>query len=177
MKAYRPQVRPEEPTTLSTSDGVGRYYDPQTGSFLTSDPLVASTGKPYSYAEDNPVNERDPSGLATIGDCAGGSLALPRIGGFVGTACLTRVVSGGPDQIGFVLTGGAGGKSRAQLIRPPSAPQAAIAAVDIGRRYRGPLGQSDTGAITCRDERRAVPPASSSITDSAAPAAHWSYVA
>jgi len=40
-----------------------RYYDPTTGQFLTRDPLEAQTQQPYSYANDNPVNNTDPSGL------------------------------------------------------------------------------------------------------------------
>ena len=48
-----------------------RYYDPATGQFLTVDPLVDSTGHPYAYAGDNPVNATDPSGLLW-GICDGG---------------------------------------------------------------------------------------------------------
>jgi len=40
-----------------------REYDPSTAQFLSVDPLVASTHAPYSYAEDNPLNEADPTGL------------------------------------------------------------------------------------------------------------------
>jgi RHS repeat-associated protein len=39
-----------------------RTYDPVTAQFLSVDPLVAETGEPYSYVEDNPVNGEDPSG-------------------------------------------------------------------------------------------------------------------
>ncbi|MHB8660151.1 MAG: RHS repeat-associated core domain-containing protein [Solirubrobacteraceae bacterium] len=39
-----------------------RYYDPQTGQFLTRDPIEAQTRQPYSYANDNPVNNTDPTG-------------------------------------------------------------------------------------------------------------------
>jgi RHS repeat-associated protein len=40
-----------------------RYYDPNTGQFLTSDPLEAITQQPYAYAGDDPINETDPTGL------------------------------------------------------------------------------------------------------------------
>ena len=42
---------------------IGRYYDPQTGQFLSVDPLIDETGQPYAYAGDDPVNLADPSGL------------------------------------------------------------------------------------------------------------------
>lgn len=48
------------PSTVSL---VNRYYDPVTAQFLSIDPLVASTGQPYQYAGDDPVNGSDPSGL------------------------------------------------------------------------------------------------------------------
>ncbi len=45
-----------------------RYYDSSTGRFLGRDPLSASLN-PYSYADNNPVNATDPSGMvATSGD-------------------------------------------------------------------------------------------------------------
>lgn len=40
-----------------------RYYDPTTGQFISVDPLVQSTGQPYSYANDDPVNLADPTGM------------------------------------------------------------------------------------------------------------------
>ncbi len=40
-----------------------RTYDPATGQSLTTDPLVDITGAPYNYAEDNPLNFGDPTGL------------------------------------------------------------------------------------------------------------------
>ena len=43
--------------------GVARWYDPTTAEFTTIDPDVASTGQPYTYAGDDPVNEWDPDGL------------------------------------------------------------------------------------------------------------------
>ncbi|MHB8329000.1 MAG: RHS repeat-associated core domain-containing protein [Acidimicrobiales bacterium] len=54
-----------ERTTTNASDGsIHRYYDPATGQFISSDPLVDLTGQPYAYAGDNPVNATDPLGLS-----------------------------------------------------------------------------------------------------------------
>lgn len=47
-----------------------RYYDPNTGQFLTRDPLEVVSRQPYQYAWNNPVNFTDPRGM------------LPDIGGF-----------------------------------------------------------------------------------------------
>lgn len=40
-----------------------RYYDPSTAQFNSVDPLVGLTQSPYSYVNDNPLNEVDPLGL------------------------------------------------------------------------------------------------------------------
>ena len=56
-----------------------RYYDPATGQFLSVDPLVATTGQPYAYADDNPVNGTDPLGMITGGYCPPGD--CPTIAG------------------------------------------------------------------------------------------------
>ena len=40
-----------------------RYYDPNTGQFLTRDPVVESTRSVYGYAGADPINATDPSGL------------------------------------------------------------------------------------------------------------------
>ena len=44
---------------------VNRYYDPSTDQFLAVDPLVGETGQAFSYANNDPVNGSDPSGLIT----------------------------------------------------------------------------------------------------------------
>jgi uncharacterized protein RhaS with RHS repeats len=43
--------------------GVGRYYDPGTGQFLSVDPKVPQTLQAYLYVGDDPVNGSDPSGM------------------------------------------------------------------------------------------------------------------
>jgi RHS repeat-associated protein len=42
-----------------------RVYDPATAQFLTVDPLVQLTRALYTYAQDNPLNRADPTGLCT----------------------------------------------------------------------------------------------------------------
>ena len=39
------------------------WYDPSTGQFLSVDPDVEQTSQPYAYADDDPINATDPTGL------------------------------------------------------------------------------------------------------------------
>ena len=50
-----------DPTTGFTYNQA-RWYDPGTGSFLTSDPDLEQTEEAYSYADDNPLLFTDPDG-------------------------------------------------------------------------------------------------------------------
>jgi RHS repeat-associated protein len=45
-----------------------RVYDPATAQFLSVDPLEKLTRAPYNFAEDNPLNESDPTGLFSLGE-------------------------------------------------------------------------------------------------------------
>lgn len=70
-----------------------RYYDPATANFISRDPLEASTGTPYSYANSNPTNVTDPSGacppcLAVVGGAVLGA------GMDLGFQSLMNVVNG-----------------------------------------------------------------------------------
>jgi RHS repeat-associated protein len=87
---------------------VNRYYDPASDQFLSVDPLVSSTRAPYYYAGDNAVNNTDPSGEATLGECV--SASVQSIGAFTTDGCLTRTVMtpSGNDDIGIVATAGGG---------------------------------------------------------------------
>jgi RHS repeat-associated protein len=42
---------------------INRYYDPQTGQFLSVDPDVNQTLQPFAYAGGNPVTNTDPTGM------------------------------------------------------------------------------------------------------------------
>jgi RHS repeat-associated protein len=47
-----------------------RWYDPQSGSFLSEDPLGLSGGRnTYAYADNDPVNGWDPSGKSMVEIC------------------------------------------------------------------------------------------------------------
>jgi len=48
-----------------------RYYDSQTAQFLTRDPLERQTRQAYAYANDDPINSTDPSGLCGTGSIGG----------------------------------------------------------------------------------------------------------
>jgi RHS repeat-associated protein len=51
-----------DPTGLNYN--LHRYYDPQTGQFISVDPIVDETASPYGYASQDPVNNYDPSGMS-----------------------------------------------------------------------------------------------------------------
>jgi RHS repeat-associated protein len=72
-----------------------RYYDPQMGRFLSEDPIGIAGGlNLYAYAEDEPVNQSDPLGLARPGSIG----FYWHAGDVTVTAC--RLGSGGPDEPG-----------------------------------------------------------------------------
>jgi RHS repeat-associated protein len=91
-----------------------RYYDPTSGQFLTRDPLETSTRQPYSYANDNPLNFTDPTGMGIFGDAvnfAGGgintlSTGIGAVGGFIdeGGNALGNLAAGGADSLTFGLS-------------------------------------------------------------------------
>jgi RHS repeat-associated protein len=54
-----------------------RVYDPATAQFLSVDPLEKLTGAPYNYAEDNPINEEDRSGLGSEAEICIGPFCTP----------------------------------------------------------------------------------------------------
>ena len=70
---------------------IGRYYDPQTGQFLSVDPMVAQTRQAYVYVGDDPVTARDPDGYIVTGpDAQGNGFICPaNLGGPVCYATAT----------------------------------------------------------------------------------------
>src|SRR5579884_3621320 len=65
-RSPRPSAsRADTPTPQGSCTWVHRYYDPGTGQFLSVDSDLSSTHRPYAYANDNPTNSSDPSGLCS----------------------------------------------------------------------------------------------------------------
>jgi RHS repeat-associated protein len=83
-----------------------RELDPTTApQFLTVDPQAATTGEPYTYAGDNPLNADDPGGLNSHGGCGhvGGNF-----GPVEGGLSLCVVTSNRDTGITFTPAGGVG---------------------------------------------------------------------
>lgn len=99
-----------------------RYYDQMTGRFMSQDPLQFRAGiNFYTYAQDDPINLKDPTGTTTY-VCTAPLHALGEIGGelayytlpFIGIPtyheylCVwdgKRMVCGGQDRTGGALSG------------------------------------------------------------------------
>jgi RHS repeat-associated protein len=93
-----------------------RTYDPATAQFLTTDPINPLTRAPYNYANDNPVNLADPSGLlfdipgtpstgevAEVVSKVAGGVAVGASGIAVGCS-----VAAAPTVVGEAVCGGVG---------------------------------------------------------------------
>ena len=81
---------------------INRYYDPATEQFISVDPLVSVTGQPFSYANGNPVNGSDPSGLDFWSDVS----SVATVVAVVAVVATVTVTTAG---VGDVVIAGAGG--------------------------------------------------------------------
>lgn len=123
-----------------------RWYDPVSANFLTRDPIEFSTGQPYTYANNNPIDYTDPTGqcpicVVLLGAALFGTLDL--------TAQAADHVAHGCDpfeQINWYEVGGAGiagafavlpGASGAGQV---AAQQAASRGFMIGEKIAGQIG-------------------------------------
>ena len=68
-------------TTTNLNYLHNRYQDPQTGVFLSVDPLVATTGQPYLYGNGNPTTLTDPNGLCAGREGSRGGCGVDYYGG------------------------------------------------------------------------------------------------
>lgn len=72
-------------TSLGVVQVGARIYDPVIGRFLSRDPVSlthsANAANPYSFAENDPVNGSDPSGMCSEGDAMCGLMTPPSYSG------------------------------------------------------------------------------------------------
>jgi RHS repeat-associated protein len=89
-----------------------RWYEPQTATFDTPDPMAAVSGAPYNYAKGDPIDNTDPTGMYTVGVCGGAAAGAAAIAGIAinGSLCLVRTVftPRGNDDIGITESVGYG---------------------------------------------------------------------
>lgn len=71
-----------------------RYYDPATGSFLTPDPAQATTGTPYAFGGDDPLDQADPSGLSWYNPFSWTAKTWEVVIGAAGLVALTVLTDG-----------------------------------------------------------------------------------
>jgi RHS repeat-associated protein len=79
-----------------------RVYDPATAQFMSVDPAVGITRAPFNYAQDNPLNYEDPTGLGDwlgLGLPSPGEVLFP--GGGSGQACIGGTISYGGVSVGL----------------------------------------------------------------------------
>ncbi|MHB8319298.1 MAG: DUF6531 domain-containing protein [Acidimicrobiales bacterium] len=65
---YQGQYQDTSTNTSGFTNMRARWYDSQSGVFTSVDPALSSTNQPYQYANGDPVNNSDPSGLCTAGN-------------------------------------------------------------------------------------------------------------
>jgi RHS repeat-associated protein len=162
--------QPTDPDGLDSLDV--RAYQPTSNRFLSEDPLATANQSPYAYADDDPVNRADPSGLfveaLAVGCIAGGIVAAgqaalnnPKISpkdmfGQAAKGCVIGAVFAGFGEIafgglGFVADwfGDLGGDAFAGDFAADAADGEAGGFGDVGTTDAGDVGEEPGGNGGC----------------------------
>ncbi|WP_081733733.1 RHS repeat-associated core domain-containing protein [Methylomonas sp. 11b] len=96
-----------------------RYYDPNTGRFISEDPKGFAAGiNFYAYVDNNPVNANDPTGLDLISNIVSG---LAKLGGRLGSAetrALNKAIADEYLATGDWVLKSGGGKAEVLIPNP-----------------------------------------------------------
>lgn len=142
---------------LAHPNAVGRYYDPQTGQFLTVDPDIDQTGQAYAYVGGDPVNSADPSGKDDPGeDFApdGDSGGVSQGGGWEGPGNISAGSEASTDSPSDASNGSTqGGETSATRLGrlAHSLIQADLGADWESEYYLGSAGRADSVNIADRE--------------------------
>ena len=98
-----------------------RTYDPATAQFLTVDPAVSITRAPYNYANDNPINYGDPTGLFSLEEVLSGASTVVTVGvcltpGVDVAACGPAIAANAALQSGLVVASSRSSSEKAGLV-------------------------------------------------------------
>ncbi len=108
---------------------------PATAQFLSADPLASLTRAPYNYAQDNPLNYGDPSGLwFGVDDLVASGVGFV-VGGTVST--VDQVVSGNGvslSKVGIAAASGAAGGEASLYCGPACGGAVAGGLNDLGNQ-------------------------------------------
>jgi RHS repeat-associated protein len=120
-----------------------RDYDPQTGQFMTRDPLERETGDAYAYAAGDPINQRDPSGETTVGLCLNAKVNIgPLELGVQG--CAQLATSG---EIGVNVTGNGGVAGSPSLLGGSVGPSVQVSNANHIHELDGKFGYGNYSAV------------------------------
>lgn len=87
-----------------------RFYDPVTAQFLTRDPAVEITGRPYGYAGDNPLKFYGRTGRDCESISLGmGGVDIATISDPLNPECAVKGVEETPEKLEHIAKSPAGG--------------------------------------------------------------------
>ncbi|MBN9494751.1 RHS repeat-associated core domain-containing protein [bacterium] len=147
-----------------------RYYDPSTGTFISSDPMGVSPawpGNPFLYANGNPALLVDPLGLFGWRDIKNGAKAVGSAMGHAVTGCAdsntcrSRVFAGAAVAVGFatanpeagflaagLILAGGNGEECAATHAPAACTEAIVGAASVGIAAAASLGFRASTALS-----------------------------